>query len=160
MLAVELSGNGNWIDAPMWAVNGGAPTYLGNSAGVSDLGTLAVIELATMGFAESLRGAESGEKRIYPGGQFDPMGMSKGNLAEMQLKEIKNGRLAMIACMGFFSQGAVTHEGPLAALAKHLADPWNANCATNSISIPPFHADAFVMGNDLFWKAALPNFLV
>jgi light-harvesting complex I chlorophyll a/b binding protein 1 len=160
MLAVELSGNGNWIDAPMWAVNGGAPTYLGNSAGVSDLGTLAVIELATMGFAESLRGAESGEKRIYPGGQFDPMGMSKGNLAEMQLKEIKNGRLAMIACMGFFSQGAVTHEGPLAALAKHLADPWNANCATNNISIPPFHADAFVMGNDLFWKAALPNFLV
>ena len=102
MLAVELTGQGNWIDAPLWAVNGGKPTYLGNEAGVSDPLLLAVIELAFMGFAEKLRGAETGEKRIYPGGQFDPMGMSndKSKLAELQLKEIKNGRLAMVACMG------------------------------------------------------------
>ena len=147
MLAVELAGQGSWVDAPNWAVNGGSPTYLGNSAGVSDLGLLAVIELAAVGFvgaslvmdilplliasyalsiplpADKQRAAETGEKRLYPGGSFDPLGYAKGDIKELQLKEIKNGRLAMVACMGFFAQGAVTHDGPIAALGKHLADP-------------------------------------
>ena len=74
MLAVELAGQGSWVDAPNWAVNGGSPTYLGNSAGVSDLGLLAVIELAAVGFVDKQRTAETGEKRLYPGGSFDPLG--------------------------------------------------------------------------------------
>ena len=143
MLAVELAGQGSWVDAPNWALNGGSPTYLGNSAGVSDLGLLAVIELAAVGFVDKQRTAETGEKRLYPGGSFDPLGASgvanlaadcslkrvtsagyaKGDIKELQLKEIKNGRLAMVACLGFFAQGAVTHDGPIAALGKHLADP-------------------------------------
>jgi light-harvesting complex I chlorophyll a/b binding protein 1 len=128
MLAVELAGQGNWIDAPVWAVSGGSPTYLGNSIGVSDPTTLAVIELATMGFAEKMRGDATPEKRMYPGGSFDPLGYGndKSKLFELQTKEIKNGRLAMIACMGFWSAGAVFHEGPIALLSRHLANPWGA----------------------------------
>lgn len=43
----------------------------------------------------------------YPGGIFDPLGFSKGNLKELQTKEIKNGRLAMIAFMAFVIQVCV-----------------------------------------------------
>jgi hypothetical protein len=40
----------------------------------------------------------------YPGGIFDPLGFSKGNLKELQTKEIKNGRIAMVAFMSFVVQ--------------------------------------------------------
>lgn len=44
----------------------------------------------------------------YPGGIFDPLGFSKDNLKELQTKEIKNGRIAMIAFMAFVIQ-VITH---------------------------------------------------
>ncbi len=54
-----------------------------------------------MAIAETRRGAEpDASKRLYPGGAFDPLGFSKGNLEELKLKEVKNGRLAMMAFLG------------------------------------------------------------
>ena len=67
----------------------------------------------------------------YPGGIFDPLGFSKGNLKQMQTKEIKNGRLAMIAFAAFTLQAQATGKGPLENLSDHLANPFSANIGAN-----------------------------
>ena len=67
----------------------------------------------------------------YPGGIFDPLGFSKGNFKELQTKEIKNGRLAMVAFMGFIIQAQATGEGPLANLGSHLSSPFEQNWTHN-----------------------------
>merc|ERR550514_1987400 len=67
----------------------------------------------------------------YPGGIFDPLGMSKSNLKELKEKEIKNGRLAMVSFVGFIAQELVTGMNPLAALQLHLSAPGQHTIFTN-----------------------------
>lgn len=51
---------------------------------------------------------------------------SKESMDDFKWREIRNGRLAMMAFLGFVAQHAATGKGPIENLAEHVADPWGA----------------------------------
>lgn len=69
---------------------------------------------------------------IYPGGPFDPLGLAEDgdNFAELKVKEIKNGRLALISVLAFALQSFVSGEGPYTNWYKHISDPFGYNFVT------------------------------
>ncbi|GAA0166454.1 hypothetical protein LIER_21604 [Lithospermum erythrorhizon] len=129
-------------DLPVW-YEAGATTF-----DFASTRTLLIVQLILMGFVETKRymdfvnpgsqasdgpfiGMEAALKGLepgYPGGPFfDPLGLAKDikGANEWKMKEIKNGRLAMIAMLGIFVQARVTHVGPIDNLVEHLSDPWH-----------------------------------
>jgi light-harvesting complex I chlorophyll a/b binding protein 1 len=132
MLGVELLGFGDWYDAPLATKQ----TYFGLEIPF-ELQTLIAIELILMGAAESVRFNESDlNKKLYPGFDFAGMAKQPEALESLKLKEIKNGRLAMLAFLGFIAQHAATGKSPLANLGDHLADPFHCNVSSNGVSLP------------------------
>lgn len=70
----------------------------------------------------------------YPGGIFAPF--VPGNLAELKVKELKNGRLAMLAFAGFVMAAQITGKGPLGALSEHLANPIGTTIFSKAVVTP------------------------
>jgi len=74
----------------------------------------------------------AGLDSINPGGPLDFFGFASDpeDFKELKVKEIKNGRLAMVTMLGIAVQAAVTGEGPVDNWAKHVADPFGYNFVT------------------------------
>merc|ERR1719329_2089105 len=99
-----------WIDAGKVELE--QPQYLGAPIGLS-VTALTVIEVILMGYLEIARSSElDQEKRIYPGGYFDPFGLADASDADrvfaLRTMEVKHSRLAMVAMFGITIQAGVT----------------------------------------------------
>ncbi|CAK9205272.1 unnamed protein product [Sphagnum troendelagicum] len=155
-IAPEILGRAGLIPqetALPWFQTGVIPP-LGTYGYWADPYTLFVLEIALMGFAEHRRAQDyykpgsmgkqyflgfekflggSGDP-AYPGGpifNFLGFGKNEKELKDLKIKEVKNGRLAMLAILGYFIQAIFTGVGPFQNLLDHLADPVHNNVLTN-----------------------------
>jgi len=145
---------GTWFETGAEMLNGGTLNYFAVPWGIVNnplpLFAVAAVEAGLMGAVEFYRRNGTGPAgyspgvgkfdssifdgldSLYPGGPFDPLGLADDPevFQELQVKEIKNGRLAMISVLGFAVQSYVTGEGPYANWSKHVADPFGYNLLT------------------------------
>mmetsp|Transcript_25794 Transcript_25794/g.55262 ORF Transcript_25794/g.55262 Transcript_25794/m.55262 type:complete len:314 (+) Transcript_25794:198-1139(+) len=56
------------------------------------------------------------------------------SLDEMKIREIKHGRMAMLAMFGYGAQAVLVGGGPIENLMAHISDPAHINMAGNLIS--------------------------
>lgn len=115
ILAQEALGKGAWWTA-------GAQEY------AVDIKTQLLVGIPTFVVLEGLR-ASGYEKN----GEATFKDFANMDSPEMRVKEVKNGRLAMLAFLGFASQAAVRGLGPIACLGLHLDDPGHNNIFTSSV---------------------------
>ncbi|PSC71090.1 Chlorophyll a-b binding chloroplastic [Micractinium conductrix] len=143
-----------WFETGAAMLNGGTLNWfavpIANVSNPLPLFAVVAINVALMGAVENFRRTAEGPAGyspgvgkfdesaydnmdpLYPGGPFDPLGLADDPevLAELKVKEIKNGRLAMVSFLGFAIQAAVTGEGPYANWSRHVADPFGYNLLT------------------------------
>jgi hypothetical protein len=72
---------------------------------------------------------------------FDPLNLRSDKTRQ---NEVRNGRLAMLANLGFWSQAANTGKGPLENLRDHIADPTHNNIYTSKVGLEATLAAIFI----------------
>jgi len=141
--AAQAFGDGTQINGAVWwqtgaaMLDGGLLKWYGLTVPLP-LIVIAAAEVGLMGAVEKYRQSNDGPAGfdldpLYPGGEyFDPLGLADDPdaFSELRVKEIKNGRLAMMAMLGFSIQALVTKEGAFANWSQHVANPFGYNLLT------------------------------
>ncbi|KAK9806766.1 hypothetical protein WJX72_001808 [[Myrmecia] bisecta] len=119
VLAIEYLGKGPWWTAPYTADYYGLPYVVGVVIVHAIFGALELKRL------ENWR--ELGEAGHFGMAPFDPLDLTDDYKRQA---EVRNARLAMLACLGFATQAWVTGKGPIENALDHLSDPFGNNIFT------------------------------